>query len=77
MIITSIAGLSLVTAIWLFTEATVHGKGGPALALTQLQSIVMIMLEIIFIGTVPTLPEAIGFGLGLCGACVIALSKKK
>lgn len=72
----AIAGFILVSAIWLFTEATSYGKGGPSLALTQLQSVVLIVLEIIFMGTRPSLNEYIGFFFGLLGAVTIALAKK-
>lgn len=46
VILTTCAGLCLLTAISLFHEAVTYGKGGPALALSQIQTIVFLVLEI-------------------------------
>jgi hypothetical protein len=54
-IIFSVGGISILgaTAAFLITEAVVYGKAGPAHALTEVQSLYVLILEIVVLGNIP------------------------
>lgn len=54
-IIFAVGGISILgaTAAFLITEAVVYGKAGPAHALTEVQSLYVLILEVLVLGKVP------------------------
>ncbi len=58
-------------------EAVVNGKAGPASALIEIQSLVLLMLEIIFMDKIPNIIQVIGFILGMMGGLFIAFQGVK
>ena len=69
----AVGGLSLIGTIGnvLINEAIVHGKGGPASALGEIQSLVILVLEIFCKGQIPNNLQIAGFVLGLTGGLFI------
>ncbi len=53
----AVGGLSIIGTIGnvCINEAIVHGKGGPASALGEIQSLVILILEIAFMQKIPNL----------------------
>jgi drug/metabolite transporter (DMT)-like permease len=52
-----VGGISILGALgaFLITEAVVYGKGGPAHALTEVQSLYVLILEVIVLGKIPSI----------------------
>ena len=55
----------------LINEAIVHGKGGPASALGEIQSLVILIFEIFLKGQIPNNLQIVGFVMGLTGGLFI------
>ena len=68
--------LSLVGNISL-TKALQSGKGGPVQAIESLKSLVVLGFGIITKGYVPTYLQITGVALGITGASIVGLYKKK
>ena len=74
-----VGGISILGALgaFLITEAVVYGKGGPAHALTEVQSLYVLILEVIILGKIPTMNQVVGFTFGFVGGACIAFESKK
>lgn len=57
---------------FLVNEAIVHGKAGPTSALCEVQSLWLLVLEIVILGKLPNYMQTIGFILGIIGGSFIA-----
>ena len=58
--------------VFLINEAVVHGKAGPSQALTESQSLFLLVLEITVLGKIPNYIQVIGFTFGVVGGlCII------
>lgn len=64
-------------ASYVLTEAIAYGKGGPSYALHEIQSIIALILEIIFLNKVPSTLQIVGFAVGFVGGSLIAFQAKK
>jgi drug/metabolite transporter (DMT)-like permease len=78
-IIFAVGGISILgaTAAFLITEAVVYGKAGPAHALTEVQSLYVLILEVLVLGKIPNTLQMIGFVFGFVGGAFIAFESKK
>ncbi len=78
-IIFAVGGISILgaTAAFLITEAVVYGKAGPAHALTEVQSLYVLILEVVVLGKVPNVLQMVGFVFGFVGGAFIAFESKK
>ena len=68
-VIFSVGGISILgaTAAFLITEAVVYGKAGPAHALTEVQSLYVLILEVLVLGKIPNTLQMVGFVFGFIG----------
>jgi drug/metabolite transporter (DMT)-like permease len=57
---------------YLVTESIVHGKAGPTSALCEVQSLWLLLLEILISKKVPNVLQMVGFALGIVGGTFIA-----
>jgi len=75
----TVGAISIVGALgaFLITEAVVYGKGGPAHALTEVQSLYVLVLEVLILGKIPSMKQVIGFTFGFVGGACIAFESKK
>jgi drug/metabolite transporter (DMT)-like permease len=78
-ILLTVGGISILGALgaFLITEAVVYGKGGPAHALTEVQSLYVLILEVVILGKIPSIKQVIGFTFGFVGGACIAFESKK
>ena len=69
-----VGGISIIgaTGTFLITEAVVYGKGGPAHALTEVQSLYVLVLEVLILGRIPNVMQIVGFSFGFIGGAFIA-----
>ena len=74
-----IGGISIFSAVasFIFTEAIVYGKGGPAHALSEVQSLFVLILEILILGKFPNMMQIVGFSFGFVGGAFIAFESKR
>ena len=63
--------------VYLINEAVVHGKAGPSQALTESQSLFLLLLEIIILGSIPNYLQVIGFTFGIIGGLFITFEAAK
>ena len=77
--ILQVGGISCIgaTGTFLITEAVVYGKGGPANALTEVQSLFVLILEVLIMEKIPGLWQMIGFAFGFIGGGFIAFESKR
>ena len=57
------------------TTALSVGKGGPIQAIDSLKSLIPLFLHVIVNGLLPSWLQLAGVGLGIAGACVVAMAK--
>ena len=64
-------------ANYLVNYAIVHGKGGPASALSDCHTLWSLMLEIVFLGREPTLLMLMSFVCALTGGALISMARRR
>ena len=55
-------------------QALQSGKGGPILAIDSLKSLPPLILNVIYVGLVPTVSQRNGVAIGIIGAIIVGLS---
>jgi drug/metabolite transporter (DMT)-like permease len=70
-----LAGLLIVLAFITQNLAVQQGKGGLAIAVVQTQNFMMLALEVLIEGRLPSASELVSLTFGVIGSSVIALAR--
>ena len=72
-LILALSGFLGAVGILFLNYALVIGLAGPVFAISNFQTIILTVLDIVLLGQVPSVIEVISALFGIIGSCVIAL----